>query len=112
MLSMLNRRAFHQVTKSGHLKNYGLEIQVFNMTNASTAIYTAPMAYPTYNGVRAWHFARRKLYENAGFDLADLGYGERLRIALDKTMADTNQSTSATMVGPSHLANTVQAKGS
>lgn len=111
LLSMLNRRAFHQVTSAGHLKNYGLEVQVFNMTNASTAVYTAPLAYPTYNATRAWHFARKDRYEDAGFKLSDLGYGERLRFALDKTMSDLNQSTSAAMVGPSHLANSIAEKG-
>lgn len=78
LLSMMNRRAFHQVTKSGHLKNYGLEVQVFNCVNASTAIRTASLGYPTYNAVRAWHFARKERYADAGFKLSDLGYGSRL----------------------------------
>ncbi len=111
LLSMMNRRAFHQVTSAGHLKNYGLEVQVFNMTNAGTTIYTAALSYPTYNATRAWHFARKERYEEAGFKLSDLGYGERLRFALDKTMSDLNQSTSTSMVKPSHLANTVADKG-
>lgn len=111
LLSMMNRKAYHQVTSGGHLKNYGLEVQVFNCVNASTAIYTAPLAYPTYNATRAWHFARKERYADAGFKLSDLGYGQRLRFALDKTMSDQNQSTGTSMVKPSHLSNTVDAKG-
>ena len=111
LLSMLNRRAFHQVTSAGHLKNYGLEVQVFNMTNASTAVYTAALSYPTYNATRAWHFARKDRYEDAGFNLSDLGYGERLRFALDKTMSDSNQSTGTNMIKPSNLDNTIADKG-
>ena len=111
LLSMMNRKAFHQVTSGGHLKNYGLEIQVFNMVNASSAIYTAPLAYPTYNATRAWHFARKERYSDAGFRLSDLGYGARLRFALDSTMADLNQSTSTDMIKPSHLSATVSEKG-
>ena len=111
LLSMMNRRAFHQVTSAGHLKNYGIEVQVFNMVNASTAVYTAPLAYPTYNATRAWHFARKDRYEDAGFKLSDLGYGERLRFALDKTMSDSNQSTGTNMLKPSNLDNTIADKG-
>lgn len=111
LLSMMNRRAFHQVTSAGHLKNYGLEVQVFNMVNASTAIYTAPLSYVTYNATRAWHFARKDRYEKSGFKLSDLGYGERLRFALDKTMSDSNQSTGTNMLKPSYLDNTVADKG-
>ncbi len=111
LLSMMNRKAFHQVTRDGHLKNYGLEIQVFNMVNASSAIYTAPLAYPTYNATRAWHFARKERYADAGFKLSDLGYGARLRFALDKTMSDLNQSTSTDMLKPSHLSATISEKG-
>jgi hypothetical protein len=108
---MMNRKAFHQVTRDGHLKNYGLELQVFNMVNASTAVYTAPLGYPTYNATRAWHFARKERYSEAGFSLSELGYGSRLRFALDKTMSDLNQSTSASMIKPSHLTATVDQKG-
>ena len=111
LLSMMNRKAFHQVTSGGHLKNYGLEVQVFNMTNASTTIYTAPLSYPTYNATRAWHFARKERYADAGFKLSDLGYGSRLRFALDKDMSDLNQSTSADMIKPTHLLNSVDDKG-
>lgn len=111
LLSMMNRKAFHQVTSSGHLKNYGLEVQVFNMVNASSAIYTAPLAYPTYNATRAWHFARKERFADAGFKLSDLGYGARLRFALDKNMSDLNQSTSADMIKPAHLSATVDEKG-
>jgi hypothetical protein len=111
LLSMMNRKAFHQVSRDGHLKNYGLEIQVFNMVNASTAIYTAPLSYVTYNATRAWHFARKERYEDAGFELSDLGYGQRLRIGLDATMNGLNQSTSADMIKPSVLDATVYDKG-
>lgn len=111
LLSMMNRRSFHQVTSAGHLKNYGLEVQVFNMTNASTTIRTASLSYATYNATRAWHFARKDRYEEAGFKLSDLGYGERFRFALDKTMSDLNQSTSASMISPSNLENTIADKG-
>lgn len=111
LLSMMNRKAFHQVTKSGHLKNYGVEFQVFNMTNASTAIRTAPLAYPTYNATRAWHFARKERFADAGFKLSDLGYGERLRFALNSAMTDLNQSTSTQMLKPAHLDSTVDSKG-
>lgn len=111
LLSMMNRRSFHQVTSAGHLKNYGIEFQVFNMVNASTTIRTAPLAYPTYNATRAWHFARKDRYQEAGFKLSDLGYGERLRFAIDSSMADINQSTSLLMLKPSTLDNTVAAKG-
>ena len=111
LLSMMNRKAFHQTTKSGHLKNYGLEVQVFNCVNASTAIRTAPLAYPTYNATRAWHFARKERFADAGFKLSDLGYGQRLRFALDKTMSDTNQSTGAAMIKPQNLTHTVDQKG-
>lgn len=111
LLSMMNRKAFHQVTKSGHLKNYGLEVQVFNCVNASTAIRTAPLAYPTYNATRAWHFARKERYADAGFKLSDLGYGSRLRFALNYQMSNQNQSTSTMMIKPAHLNNTVVDKG-
>ncbi len=111
LLSMMNRKAFHQVTSGGHLKNYGLEIQVFNMVNATTSIYTAPLAYPTYNATRAWHFARKERYADAGFNLSDLSYGSRLRFALDATMSGLNQSTSASMVKPSALDHTITDKG-
>ncbi len=111
LLSMMNRKAFHQVTRDGHLKNYGLEIQVFNMVNASTGIYTAPLSYPTYNATRAWHFARKERYEDAGFSLSDLGYGARLRFAFDGTMSDLNQSTSSDMLKPSYLSASVADKG-
>ena len=111
LLSMMNRKSFHQVTSAGHLKNYGIEFQVFNMVNASTTIRTAPLAYPTYNATRAWHFARKDRYEEAGFKLNDLGYGERLRFSLDSTMSDINQSTSDSMLKPSSLTNTVAQKG-
>ncbi len=111
LLSMMNRKAFHQVSRDGHLKNYGLEIQVFNCVNASTAIYTAPLSYVTYNATRAWHFARKERYEDAGFKLGDLGYGSRLRFALDATMSDLNQSTSTEMLKPSALDHSVDDKG-
>jgi len=111
IMSMLNRKAFHQITRSGHLKTYGVEVQVFNMVNGSSGIYGAPLGYPTYNAVRAWHFARKERYEEAGFSLSDLGYGERFRFALDKVMSDLNQSTSTTMLRPSHLDNTVDESG-
>ncbi len=117
LLSMMNRKAFHQVSRDGHLKNYGLEIQVFNMVNASTAVYTAPLSYVTYNATRAWHFARKERYEDAGFRLGDLGYGSRLRIALDPTMSAIPQSNAAgdgdalKMLKPSALDHTIADKG-
>lgn len=111
LLSMMNRKAFHQVSRDGHLKNYGIELQVFNMVNASTAVYTAPLSYVTYNATRAWHFARKERYEDAGFKLGDLGYGSRLRFALDQTMSDLNQSTSSDMLKPSALDHSVADKG-
>ena len=111
LLSMMNRKAFHQVRRDGHLKNYGLEIQVFNMVNASTAIYTAPLTYVTYNATRAWHFARKERYSDAGFSLRDLGYGSRLRFALDATHSALNQSTSADMLKPSALDHSIADKG-
>lgn len=103
LLSMMNRKAFHQVTKDGHLKDYGLEIQVFNCVNASTTIRTAPLSYPTYNGTRAWHFARKERYADAGFSLHDFGWGARLRIGLDATEAALSQ-TDAKRIRPTHLA--------
>lgn len=111
LLSMMNRKAYHQVTKSGHLKNYGVELQVFNMTNATTTIRTAPVAYPTYRAVRAWHFIRKDRYEKAGFKLKDLGYGERLRFALDQTMGGIDQTTSSTMISPSNYNDSEYWKG-
>jgi len=111
LLSMMNRKAFHQVTRDGHLKNYGIEVQVFNMVNASTAIYTAPLSYVSYNATRAWHFARKERYEDAGFKLSDLGYGSRLRFALDATMSGLDQSSSTSMIKPSALAHDVADKG-
>ena len=112
IMSMMNRKAYHQVTSSGHCKNYGLGIQVFNTVNASTTIRTASTSYPTYNAVRAWHFARKERFEKAGFKLSDLGYGSRLRFALNKEQSDLNQSTDATKtLSPSNLANTVVDKG-
>lgn len=111
LLSMMNRKAFHQVSRDGHLKNYGLEIQVFNMVNASTAIYTAPLSYVTYNATRAWHFARKERFGDAGFDLKDLGYGSRLRIGLDATMNGLNQSDSSDMLKPSALDHSIADKG-
>ena len=112
IMSMMNRKAFHQVTSSGHCKNYGLAIQVFNCTNASTTIRTAATSYPTYNAVRAWHFARKERFADAGFKLSDLGYGSRLRFALDKEQSNLNQSTeSAKTLSPSNLGNTIAEKG-
>jgi len=111
LLSMMNRKAFHQVTRDGHLKNYGIEVQVFNMVNATTGIFTAPLSYVTYNATRAWHFARKERFEDAGFKLSDLGYGSRLRIGLDATMNGLSQSTSASMIKPSALDHSVDDKG-
>ena len=112
IMSMMNRKAYHQVTSSGHCKNYGLGIQVFNTVNAGTTIRTASTSYPTYNAVRAWHFARKERYADAGFKLSDLGYGSRLRFALNKEQSDLNQSTDATKtLSPSNLTNTVLDKG-
>ncbi len=111
LLSMMNRKAFHQVTRDGHLKNYGLEVNVYNMVNASTRIDTAPLSYVTYNATRAWHFARKDRYEKAGFNLSDLGYGSRLRFALDATMSDINQSTGTDMLKPSALGHSIADKG-
>lgn len=112
IMSMMNRKAYHQVTGSGHCKNYGLAIQVFNCVNASSTIRTASTSYPTYNAVRAWHFARKERFAEAGFNLSDLGYGSRLRFALDKEQSDLNQSTdSAKTLSPENLGNTVAEKG-
>lgn len=112
IMSMMNRKAYHQITASGRCKNYGLAIQVFNCVNASTTIRTASTSYPTYNAVRAWHFARKERFADAGFSLSDLGYGSRLRFALNKEQNDLNQSTDATKVlSPQNLANTVDDKG-
>jgi hypothetical protein len=63
------------------------------------------------NAVRAWHFARKDRYEEAGFKLSELGYGARLRFALDKDQSDINQSTGAYNIGPSGFADTIAAKG-
>ena len=111
LLSMMNRKAFHQISRDGHMKNYGVELQVFNMVNASTAIYTAPLSYVTYNAARAWHFARKERFSDAGFSLSDLGYGQRMRFALDETMIGLDQSTSALMLKPSALGASVADKG-
>ena len=112
LLSMMNRKAFHQVSRDGHLKNYGIELQVFNMVNASTAIYTAPLSYVTYNATRAWHFARKERFSDAGFSLGDLGYGSRLRISLDAVQSALNQSTDTTStLKPSALDHSVADKG-
>jgi hypothetical protein len=111
LMSMMNRKAFHQVDSRGHVKNYGLQIQVFNMTNASSFVYTASQGYPMENAVKAWSDARKDRYAEAGFKLSDLGYGARLRFSLDKTQADMNQATSSSSVRPSHLAATVADKG-
>ncbi len=112
IMSMMNRKAYHQVSSSGRCKNYGLAIQVFNCTNASSTIRTASTSYPTYNAVRAWHFARKERFADAGFKLSDLGYGARLRFALNKEQSDLNQSTDATKtLSPTNLSNTVVDKG-
>ena len=117
LMSMMNRKSFHQITRSGHLKNYGLEVNVYNMVNASTSVSTAPLSYVTYNATRAWHFARKERYEDAGFKLSDLGYGSRLRFALDATMAAIPQSNAAgdgdalQMLKPSALDHTIADKG-
>jgi len=111
LMSMMNRKAFHQVDSRGHVKNYGLQIQVFNMTNATSFIHTASQGYPMENAVKAWSDARKERYADAGFKLSDLGYGARLRFGLDKTMTDLNQSTSTSMIRPSHLSATVADKG-
>jgi hypothetical protein len=111
LMSMLNRKAFHQVDSRGYVKNYGLQIQVFNMVNATSFIHTASQGYPMENAVKAWSDARKERYADAGFKLSDLGYGARLRFGLDKTMTDLNQSTSTSMIRPSHLSSTVADKG-
>ena len=111
LMSMMNRRAYHQVDSRGHVKNYGLQIQVFNMVNATSFIHTASQGYPMENAVKAWSDARKERYADAGFKLSDLGYGARLRFALDKTSSDLNQSTSTSMIRPSHLSATVADKG-
>lgn len=111
LLSMMNRKAYYQVSKSGHLKNYGIDVQLFNCVNATATVYTAPTAYPTYNATRAWHFARKDRFSKAGFNLSELGFGERLRFALDKTMSDYDQSTSTAMIKPSNLDHTQRDKG-
>jgi hypothetical protein len=111
LMSMMNRKAFHQVDSRGHVKNYGLQIQVFNMANATSFVYTASQGYPMENAVKAWSDARKERYAEAGFKLSDLGYGARLRFALDKTQADLNQATSSSNVRPAHLSATVDDKG-
>jgi len=111
LMSMMNRKAFHQVDSRGHVINYGLQIQVFNMVNATSFIHTASQGYPMENAVKAWSDARKERYAEAGFKLSDLGYGARMRFALDKTMADLNQSTSTSMIRPSHLSATIADKG-
>ena len=112
IMSIMNRKTYHQVTSSGHCKNYGLAIQVFNCVNASTAIRTASTSYPTYNAVRAWHFVRKERYADAGFKLSDLGYGSRLRFALDYESSVLNQSTDNTKtLRPENFTNTVASVG-
>lgn len=114
IMSQMNRKAFHQVTKDGHLKFYGLGIQVFNCVDASTTIRTAQMGYPTQNAVRAWHFARKERYNDAGFRLSELGHGERLRFALDKDHQEldpTDATDAAKLIRPSHLTYTVAEQG-
>ncbi len=111
IMSMMNRKAYHQVDSKGHVINYGLQLQVFNCVNATSQVHTASQGYPMENAVRAWHFARKERYSDAGFKLSDLGYGARLRFALDKTQSDMNQSTGAYVVGPSGLSDTIADKG-
>ncbi len=111
VMSNINRKAFHQVTRSGHLKTYGVGISVFNCKNAGTAIYTAPNNYVTENAVRAWHFARKERYADAGFRLSDLGHGSRMRFALDATSAAMNQTTDTAWLRPLHLDNAVIDRG-
>lgn len=111
ILSNINRKAFHQVTKSGHIKSYGLGLSVFNCKNASTAVYTAPNNYVTENATRAWHFARKQRYADAGFSLRDLGHGERLRFGLDATSAAYNQVTDTSWLRPLHIDNDTDSRG-
>ena len=114
ILSMMNRKAYHQVNSDGSIKMYGLQVSVFNMVNGSTNIKTGRLGYFTENATRAWHFARKDRYEEAGFKLSDLGYGSRLRFAMDSIQSDLNQSTCPEDNNPSVLApftNTIDARG-
>jgi len=111
IMSNINRKAYHQVTRSGHMKSYAIGISVFNCKNASTTIYTAPNNYASENAVRAWHFARKARYEDAGYSLSDLGHGERLRFAFDATSVALDQTTATDFVKPQHLDNTVDERG-
>ena len=111
-LSMMNRKSFHQVNADGSIKQYGLAVSVFNMVNGSTSIYTGRLGYMTENATRAWHFARKDRFNDAGFALSDLGYGSRMRFALDKTHTDLNQSTTNLADGVlAPFTNTVTARG-
>ena len=113
-LSMMNRKSFHQCHSDGSIKHYGLQISVFNMVNASTNIVTAPLGYPVENATRAWHFVRKDRFKDAGFKLSDLGYGSRMRFALNNEQRQLNQSTTDPAVNPTVMApftNTVEARG-
>lgn len=113
-LSMMNRKAFHQVHSDGSIKHYGLQISVFNMVNGSTNIITAPLGYPLENSTRAWHFVRKERFKEAGFKLSDLGYGSRMRFALNNEQRLLNQSTTDPALSPTVMApmtNTVAARG-
>lgn len=113
-LSMMNRKAFHQVHSDGSIKHYGIQVSVFNMVNGSTNIVTAPLGYPIENATRAWHFVRKERFKEAGFKLSDLGYGKHMRFALNNEQRELNQSTAdplaaSTVIAP--FANTVAERG-
>lgn len=113
-LSMMNRKAFHQVHSDGSIKHYGLQVSVFNMVNGSTNIITARLGYPMENATRAWHFVRKDRLKEAGFKLSDLGYGARMRFALNNEQRLLNQSTADPALNPTVMApfgNTIADRG-
>ena len=113
-LSMMNRKAFHQVHSDGSIKHYGLQVSVFNMVNGSTNIITARLGYPLENATRAWHFVRKDRFKDAGFKLSDLGYGARMRFALNNEQRELNQSTADPATSPTVMApfgNTISDRG-
>ncbi len=48
IMSMMNRKAYHQVDSKSHVINYGLQLQVFNCVNATSQVHTASQGLPLW----------------------------------------------------------------
>lgn len=88
LMSSANRKEFHNVDMKGNAQLYTVAYK-FSSAREGTAytdgayqltVSAAPNTYVTARAVKAWHLARKKMFERLGMKLSDLGtYGRTLR---------------------------------